>query len=92
MSATFILSNNSTLPAVGLGTFQGDTNNARVKDVVLTALRYGYRHIDTAAAYGNEKVIGLAIRESQVPRQELFITTKLSDNALSFLVSRHAER
>lgn len=73
----FILSNKITLPAVGLGTFQGEADNAVVKDVVLAALRKGYRHIDTAAAYGNEKDIGWAIRESRIPRHELFVTTKL---------------
>lgn len=76
-SGEFILNNKSTLPAIGLGTFQGVGDNARVKDVVLAALRHGYRHIDTATAYGNEKDIGWAIRESQIPRHELFITTKL---------------
>ena len=76
-SRGFTLNDKSTLPAVGLGTFQGDTDNALVKDVVLVALRHGYRHIDTAAAYGNEKEVGRAIRESQIPRHELFITTKL---------------
>ena len=73
----FALNNSRTLPVIGLGTFQGETKNAPVKDVVLAALRYGYRHIDTAAAYGNEKEIGSAIQESQIPRHELFVTTKL---------------
>lgn len=73
----FQLNNGLTIPAVGLGTFQADSGAASVKEVVSAALRKGYRHIDTAAAYGNEAEIGQAIRESAVPREELFITTKL---------------
>ena len=67
-----------SIPAVGLGTFQGDDgNNSSVKEVVLMALRNGYRHIDTAAAYGNEKEVGDAIKESGIPRTDIFVTTKL---------------
>ena len=65
------------IPAVGLGTFQGDLGNSLVKQTVAAALRKGYRHIDTAAAYGNEKEVGEALRESGLPRNEIFITTKL---------------
>ncbi|KAF4631258.1 hypothetical protein G7Y89_g6872 [Cudoniella acicularis] len=67
-----------SIPAVGFGTFQGDNGNSKVKDVVLTALRNGYRHIDTAAAYGNEKEVGETIKESGLPRSEIFVTTKLA--------------
>lgn len=77
LNATFTLSDGRTLPAVGIGTFQGDASNSHIQDTVLAALRHGYRHIDTAAAYGNEKGIGWAIRESGIPRHELFVTTKL---------------
>ena len=69
--------NGFSIPAVGLGTFQGDDGNSNVKEIVLTALRNGYRHIDTATAYGNEQQVGEAIKESGIPRNELFITTKL---------------
>ncbi len=65
------------IPAVGLGTFQGDVGNSLVKQTVAAALRQGYRHIDTAAAYGNETEVGEAIKESGIPRSEIFITTKL---------------
>ena len=65
------------IPAIGLGTFQGDLGNSLVKQTVAAALRKGYRHIDTAAAYGNEKEVGEAIKESGLPRTEIFITTKL---------------
>lgn len=69
--------NGIKVPAIGLGTFQSEDGNAGVKDAVLKALHKGYRHIDTATAYGNEKEVGQAIKESGLPREELFITTKL---------------
>ncbi|KAK2784309.1 hypothetical protein FQN52_009114 [Onygenales sp. PD_12] len=75
---TSFVVNGLSIPALGFGTFQGDSSNALVKQSVLKALQHGYRHIDTAAAYGNEKEVGEAIKESGVPRNELFITTKLS--------------
>ncbi|KAL4970911.1 NADP-dependent oxidoreductase domain-containing protein [Aspergillus stella-maris] len=61
-----------------LGTFQGDAGNGKVKEAVLYALSKGYRHFDTATAYGNEVEVGDAIRESGIPRNEIFITTKLA--------------
>ncbi|EHA27149.1 hypothetical protein ASPNIDRAFT_170262, partial [Aspergillus niger ATCC 1015] len=67
-----------TFPAVGLGTFQGDAGNRGVKEAVLQALRCGYRHIDTATAYGNEIEVGEAIKESRIPREEIIVTTKLA--------------
>lgn len=77
LPATFTLNNGATVPAVGLGTFQGEDNNSTVKEAVKLALKLGYRHIDGANAYQNEKEIGEAIKESGVPREELFITSKL---------------
>lgn len=65
------------IPAIGLGTFQGDGVNTLVQQIVAAALRKGYRHIDTAAAYGNETEVGKAIQESGIPRNELFVTSKL---------------
>lgn len=65
------------IPAIGLGTFQGDDGNSLVKEAVVAAIRRGYRHIDTAAAYGNEREVSEAIKESGIPRNEIFITTKL---------------
>lgn len=69
--------NDVQIPAVGFGTFQGDDGNDRVKEAVLQALKTGYRHIDTAAAYGNERQVGEAIKESGIPREDIFVTTKL---------------
>jgi 2,5-diketo-D-gluconate reductase A len=63
------------IPQLGFGVFQippGDTER-----VVNEAFEAGYRHIDTAAAYGNEEGVGAAIRSSGIPRDELFVTTKL---------------
>lgn len=73
----FTLNNGHRIPSVGFGTFQGDEGNAKVKDAVSLALRLGYRHIDTANAYGNEEEVGEAILESGIPRDEIFVTTKL---------------
>jgi diketogulonate reductase-like aldo/keto reductase len=64
------------IPALGLGVWQtarGETTRAAVTH----ALRFGYRHIDTAAIYGNEADVGAAVRDSGVPRNEVFVTTKL---------------
>lgn len=68
------LNDGLSMPVVALGVWksQEDTKNA-----VLTALKNGYRHIDTAAAYHNEKAVGEAIKDSGIPRNEIFITTKL---------------
>lgn len=65
------------MPLVGFGTWQMLGNDAYQS--VLAALKAGYRHIDTAQLYQNERQIGRAIRESGVPRGDLFISTKLSD-------------
>lgn len=72
------LNNGHKVPAVGLGTFQGDAGNSQVKSAVKRALELGYRHIDGANAYGNEKEIGEAIKESGVPREDIFVTSKLA--------------
>ncbi|KAI5921325.1 aldo-keto reductase [Camillea tinctor] len=74
----FTLNNGIEVPAIGLGTFQGDLGNAGVKEAVKLALSLGYRHIDGASAYGNERDIGQAIRESGVSRQDIFVTSKLA--------------
>lgn len=76
LPGSFTIQGNA-LPAIGLGTFQGGADNNQVKETVLKALKCGYRHIDTATAYGNEKEVGEAIKESGVPRGEIFVTTKL---------------
>ena len=70
-----MLSNGATMPLVGLGTW--DLGGASGYRAVRAALDAGYRLIDTATMYGNEREIGRAIRDSGFPRRELFVTTKL---------------
>ncbi len=73
---TYELSNGVKMPKVGFGTWQIPNGDAAYNAVAL-ALKNGYRHIDTAAAYGNEKSVGKAIKDSGIPRKDIFITTKL---------------
>jgi 2,5-diketo-D-gluconate reductase A len=72
---TVELSDGHALPALGLGVWQVE-NAQECVDAVRWALEEGYRHVDTAQAYGNEERVGQGIRESGVPREELFVTTK----------------
>ncbi|KAF2276060.1 Aldo/keto reductase [Westerdykella ornata] len=74
---TFPLNTGATIPAIGLGTWQSKPN--QVREAVRVALQKGYRHIDTALAYGNEAEVGQGIRDSGVPREEIWITTKLDN-------------
>jgi len=69
------LASGRPMPLLGLGTWQARGRDAR--DAVRIALELGYRHIDTATMYGNESEVGKAVAESGVPRDELFVTTKL---------------
>ena len=75
-SSTVTLSNGVEMPVLGLGTFQSPRGDA-TRNAVLWALEAGYRHIDTAALYDNEEDVGKAIQASGIPREEIFITTKL---------------
>src|SRR3954467_13091651 len=69
------LSDGTTIPALGLGVWQVEPRREG-EDAVRWALEAGYRHIDTAQAYGNEESVGKALRDSGVPREDLFIATK----------------
>lgn len=69
------LNNGVQMPQLGFGVYQVDP--AETERVVTDALQAGYRSIDTAAAYGNEEGVGQALKKSGIPREELFITTKL---------------
>jgi diketogulonate reductase-like aldo/keto reductase len=73
--STVTLNNGVALPALGLGVFQTPPDETRA--AVQAALETGYRHIDTAAAYGNEREVGEAIAASGVDRSEVFIETKI---------------
>src|ERR1700732_299997 len=70
-----LLSDGATIPTLGLGVWQVP-NGAECENAVRWALEAGYRHVDTAQAYGNEASVGRALRDSGVPREQLFLTTK----------------
>lgn len=70
------LNNGILMPRFGLGTFL-QPNDSVCYNSVSTALKAGYRHIDTAHAYGDERGVGLAVKESGIPRNEIWITSKL---------------
>jgi len=70
------LNNGVEMPVFGLGTFLSE-RGATTRKAVLYALEAGYRHIDTAAVYDNEADVGAGVRESSIPRTEIFITTKV---------------
>ncbi|WP_373741358.1 aldo/keto reductase [Neisseria sp.] len=72
---TIQLNNGVTMPAVGFGVFQ--IGDKETEQAVLSALQAGYRLIDTAAVYGNEAGVGRAIAKSGIPREEIFVVTKL---------------
>ncbi|MDQ1597200.1 MAG: 2,5-diketo-D-gluconate reductase [Microbacteriaceae bacterium] len=69
------LNTGSSIPLIGLGT--SPLTDEEVAPAVVTAVEAGYRHIDTAARYGNERGVGEGVRRSGIPREQLFITTKL---------------
>lgn len=70
------LNDGNIIPAVGFGVFM-IPNDGPTYDAVLAALKSGYRHIDSAAAYFNEEDVGKAVRDSSIPREEIFVTSKL---------------
>ena len=70
-----VLADGNEIPLLGLGVWQVP-NGLEAENAVRWALELGYRHIDTAQAYGNEESVGRALRDSGVPREEVFITTK----------------
>jgi 2,5-diketo-D-gluconate reductase A len=71
------LNNGTTIPQLGFGVFQVPPEQTR--EATLTALEVGYRHIDTAEMYGNEKGVGEAVRASGIPREQVFVTSKLNN-------------
>ena len=76
MSIPFLPMNDGhRIPQLGLGVYK--VKNSQATDVVLTALEAGYRHIDTAALYGNERGVGNAVRTSGLARDDIFVTTKV---------------
>lgn len=86
LNESFTLANGLKIPKLGLGTWRiPDADAARV---VREAIAVGYRHIDTAQAYENERGVGEGVRASGVPRDELFITTKLAAECKSYAEAR----
>ncbi|WP_379947345.1 aldo/keto reductase [Enterococcus devriesei] len=76
LKENYTLKNGVKIPKIGYGTWMIENKQATEK--VLEAIELGYRHIDTAQAYGNEAGVGAALQATKVPREELFITTKLA--------------
>lgn len=76
LNDTYTLSNGVNIPCVGFGTWQ-TPNGETATNSVLEAIKCGYRHIDTAACYGNEESVGKAIKLSGINREDLFVTSKL---------------
>ncbi len=74
---SIVLNNGTSIPQLGFGVYQVPPD--RTAAVTTTALEVGYRHIDTAQMYGNEAGVGEAIRSSGIPREELYITSKLNN-------------
>jgi 2,5-diketo-D-gluconate reductase A len=82
------LSDGNRIPRVGLGVWQ--TPPEATEQAVAAALGAGYRHIDTASAYGNEREVGKAVKESGLPREEVFIVTKLGNGEQGYDATRAA--
>ncbi len=82
------LKNNIKIPQLGFGVFQIPPEET--KEAVLLALKTGYRHFDTAEAYFNEEAIGQAIKESGIPREELFLTTKVFPYSYGYETTKQA--
>lgn len=79
---TLKLNTGHAIPAIGMGCWMGKPtptqDNPETYAMVLECLKLGYRHLDTAYGYGNEQAVGKAVRDSGVPREEIFVTTKLT--------------
>ncbi|QRW12639.1 aldo/keto reductase family protein [Ceratobasidium sp. AG-Ba] len=75
----FTFNNGLKIPAVGLGCWMGQPGQAEdCYQMCIKGLKMGYRHLDTALGYGNEEAVGRAVRDSGIPRKDIFITTKLA--------------
>lgn len=85
---TFPLNNDVVMPALGFGVFQSPPEQTTA--AVEEALRVGYRHVDTAAAYGNEREVGEAVRRSGLSRDEVFLETKVWINDYGYDATLHA--
>ncbi|HEU8482982.1 TPA: aldo/keto reductase [Streptococcus pneumoniae] len=86
---TYQLNNGVEIPVLGFGTLKAKDGEEAYR-AVLEALKAGYRHIDTAAIYQNEESVGQAIKDSGVPREEMFVTTKLWNSQQTYEQTRQA--
>lgn len=86
---TYQLNNGVEIPVLGFGTFKAMDGEEAYR-AVLEALKAGYRHIDTAAIYQNEESVGQAIKDSGVPREEMFVTIKLWNSQQTYEQTRQA--
>ena len=75
VSSTFKLNNGNEIPVMALGSW--DSRGDEAYQACLDALSSGYRHIDTAAYYENEALVGAAVRDCEIPREEIFVTSKM---------------
>jgi len=83
LTDTYTLANDTKIPVLGFGTWQSADGDVAYQ-AVKWALDAGYRHIDTAAIYGNEASVGRAIKDSGIPRESLFVTSKLWNDARTY--------
>lgn len=75
--STVTLNDRNQLPCLGLGVFKAEQAGDACKNAVLSALKLGYRHIDTAQIYQNEEACGAGLKESGLPRESVFVTSKV---------------
>ena len=80
MTTSVFLNNDRTMPLLGLGLYK-TTDAVEAEDAIAAAVQNGYRLLDTASAYKNEEFVGCGIAKCGVPRKDLFITTKIWNNA-----------
>lgn len=89
LTDTFTLANGVKIPVIGFGTWQTPDGDVAYQSTI-DALAAGYRHIDTAAAYGNEESIGRALKDSGIAREEIFVTSKLWNDAHGYEEAKQA--
>ena len=85
----YTLNDGNEIPVIGFGTWQMP-NNEHTAEIVEYAIKNGYRHIDTAATYGNEESVGRGIKNSGVAREDLFVTTKLWNDSHGYDLAKKA--
>jgi len=81
LNSTAKLNTGAEMPILGLGTWKSQPG--AVEKAVEHALKFGYKSIDTATAYENEKEVGIGIKNSGVPRESIFLTTKVFDQSIN---------